>query len=108
VPDRDDPSIGRCGSARRGDVVSRRSARAAPDDTGARGDRAGQASTPGGALYCYEQCLASPERTTTGLGAAEPFLRTGVPGTPPPRWHVSTSQGALRVDLDTITRRLGY
>lgn len=107
-PDRDDPSIGRCASSRRVDVLVRMSARAETNDTGARCDRADQAHTPAGALYCLEQCLASPERSASGLGAATPFLERGAPATPPSRWHVSTSEAGLRVDLDTITRRLGY
>lgn len=108
APDRDDPSVGRCASSRRVDVLVRMSARAEADDTGARCDRADQAHTPAGALYCLEQCLASPERSASGLGAATPFLEPGSPATPPARWHVSTSQSGLRVDLATITRRLGY
>ena len=86
----------------------RMSARAEANDTGARCDRADQAHTPAGALYCLEQCLASPERSASGLGAATPFLEPGSPATPPARWHVSTSDSGLRVDLGIITRRLGY
>ncbi|MBP7682481.1 MAG: hypothetical protein KBB95_11330 [Deltaproteobacteria bacterium] len=108
APDRDDPSVGRCASSRRVDVLVRMSARAEANDTGARCDRADQAHTPAGALYCLEQCLASPERSASGLGAATPFLEAGSPATPPARWHVSTSDSGLRVDLGIITRRLGY
>ncbi len=108
APDRDDPAIGRCASSRRVDVLVRMSARAEANDTGARCDRADQANTPAGALYCLEQCLASPERSASGLGAATPFLEAGTPVTPPARWHVSTSERGLRVDLATILRRLGY
>lgn len=107
-PERDDPSVGRCAAARRVDVLVRMSARAETNDTGARCDRPDQANTPAGALYCLEQCLASPERSSSGLGAATPFLERGAPGASPARWHVSTSEAGLRVDLGTITRRLGY
>jgi len=106
--DRDDPEAGRCAAARRVDVLIRMSARAVDDSTGAVCDRAADANQPAGALYCLEQCLASPERSSSSLGAATSFMRDGELRSPPGRWHVGTSEEGLDVNYETITRRLGY
>lgn len=106
-PERDDAAGGACASARRVDVLIRMSARAENDTTGSQCDRS--TDTPEGALYCLEECLASPSRQGGGgLDAGRPFVQPGRPGAPPERWHIGTSAEGLRVDLETVTRRLGY
>ncbi len=103
--DEDEPSEGRCQSARRVDVLIRLAA--TPSEARSRCARVG--ATPADVLYCLEECVSRPEATQSALANPSPFFRpTGTARTRPTGgWYVTRSAGAPPVDLEAVLTRLG-
>lgn len=102
--DEDDPEQGDCQAARRVDLLVRLQARAASASSACSRDN----STPAGALFCLEECMARPAWAREGgasLGNPEAIFG-GASESSAAHWHEAQSQGAPGISGRRLWRRV--